>query len=120
MATCRWCWASVARCPRPQWRVPASRSPTHWPRRTHAGLVHRDIKPSNILLSPDGRVQVADFGIAQAAANSAVTSTGITLGSVLYFSPEQARGDMATPASDVYSLGLVMYEMLTGQRAFCG
>jgi beta-lactam-binding protein with PASTA domain len=84
------------------------------------GLVHRDIKPSNILLSPDGRVQVADFGIAQAAAGSPVTATGITLGSVLYFSPEQARGDTATSASDIYSLGLVMYEMLTGQRAFAG
>ena len=85
-----------------------------------AGLVHRDIKPSNILLSPDGRVQVADFGIAQAAAGSPVTATGITLGSVLYFSPEQARGDTASSASDIYSLGLVMYEMLTGQRAFSG
>jgi beta-lactam-binding protein with PASTA domain len=85
-----------------------------------AHLVHRDIKPSNILLSPDGRVQVADFGIAQVAAGSSVTATGITLGSVLYFSPEQARGDTATPASDIYSLGLVMYEMLTGQRAFSG
>ena len=84
------------------------------------GLVHRDIKPSNILLSPDGRVQVADFGIAQAAAGSPVTATGITLGSVLYFSPEQARGDTATAASDIYSLGLVMYEMLTGQRPFTG
>jgi len=84
------------------------------------GIVHRDIKPSNILLSPDGRVQVADFGIAQAAARSPVTATGVTLGSVLYFSPEQARGDAAVYASDIYSLGLVMYEMLTGQRAFSG
>jgi serine/threonine-protein kinase len=84
------------------------------------GLVHRDIKPGNILLSPDGRVQVADFGIAQAAASSPVTATGITLGSVLYFSPEQARGDPSSPASDIYSLGLVMYELLTGQRAFSG
>ena len=84
------------------------------------GLVHRDIKPSNILLSPDGRVQVADFGIAHVAARSPVTSTGITLGSVLYFSPEQARGDTASPASDIYSLGLVMYELLTGQRPFSG
>jgi serine/threonine-protein kinase len=84
------------------------------------GIVHRDIKPSNILLSPDGRVQVADFGIAQAAARSPVTATGVTLGSVLYFSPEQARGDAAVSASDIYSLGLVMYEMLTGQRAFSG
>jgi eukaryotic-like serine/threonine-protein kinase len=84
------------------------------------GLVHRDIKPSNILLSPDGRVQVADFGIAHVAARSPVTSTGITLGSVLYFSPEQARGDTSSPASDVYSLGLVMYELLTGQRPFSG
>jgi serine/threonine-protein kinase len=85
-----------------------------------SGLVHRDIKPGNILLSPDGRVQVADFGIAHVAARSPVTSTGITLGSVLYFSPEQARGDTASPASDIYSLGLVMYELLTGQRPFSG
>jgi len=84
------------------------------------GIVHRDIKPSNVLLSTGGRVKVADFGIAQAFTDAQLTMTGVTMGSVHYFSPEQARGEPVTAASDVYSTGLVLYEMLTGQRAFSG
>jgi serine/threonine-protein kinase len=84
------------------------------------GIVHRDIKPSNVLLTSGGRVKVADFGIAQAFSDAQLTMTGVTMGSVHYFSPEQARGGLVTTASDVYSAGLVMYEMLTGQRPFTG
>jgi serine/threonine-protein kinase len=84
------------------------------------GIVHRDIKSSNVLLTSGGRVKVADFGIAQAFSDAQLTMTGVTMGSVHYFSPEQARGGMVTTASDVYSAGLVMYEMLTGQRPFTG
>jgi serine/threonine-protein kinase len=84
------------------------------------GIIHRDIKPSNVLLSTGGRVKVADFGIAQAFTDAQLTMTGVTMGSVHYFSPEQARGEPVTAASDVYSTGLVLYEMLTGHRAFGG
>ena len=84
------------------------------------GIVHRDIKPSNVLLSTGGRVKVADFGIAQAFTDAQLTMTGVTMGSVHYFSPEQARGDPVGFPSDIYSVGLVLYEMLTGQRAFIG
>ena len=82
------------------------------------GIVHRDVKPGNILIDHD--VKVTDFGIARAVAEASMTVTGTTLGSVHYFSPEQARGDEVTGQSDVYALGIVLYEMLTGRRPFEG
>jgi serine/threonine-protein kinase len=84
------------------------------------GIVHRDVKPGNILVSSDGRVKVADFGIARAWADARLTLPGVTLGSVHYFSPEQALGEQATEKSDIYSLGIVLYELLTGRRPWEG
>lgn len=84
------------------------------------GVVHRDVKPANILITTDGHVKLADLGIAQAADDAGHTTTGQTLGSVDYFSPEQARGEAAGPQTDVYALGVVLYEMLTGRRPFGG
>ena len=84
------------------------------------GIVHRDVKPGNILLAEDGRAMVTDFGIARLAADAEAAKPGTTLGSVHYFSPEQACGATTTPASDIYGLGLVMYEALAGSRAFTG
>jgi serine/threonine protein kinase len=85
----------------------------------HAGgIVHRDVKPGNIMLSPDGRVKVMDFGIASASRESSLTLTGAAMGTASYVAPEQASGERATPASDIYSLGVVLYEMLTGAPPF--
>ncbi|HHV79798.1 MAG TPA: Stk1 family PASTA domain-containing Ser/Thr kinase [Firmicutes bacterium] len=83
-------------------------------------VIHRDIKPHNIMITKDGRVKVADFGIARAAADATLTNSGSVMGSAHYFSPEQARGGFTSERSDLYSLGVVMYEMLTGQLPFDG
>jgi beta-lactam-binding protein with PASTA domain/predicted Ser/Thr protein kinase len=83
------------------------------------GIVHRDIKPHNVVVAPDGRLKVTDFGIARAGA-SQMTETGSIIGTAQYLSPEQARGAAVTPASDIYSVGIVLYEMLTGSVPFTG
>lgn len=83
-------------------------------------IIHRDIKPHNIIITEDNRVKVMDFGIARAATSSTLTDTGSVYGSVHYFSPEQARGGYVNEKSDLYSLGVVMYEMLTGRVPFKG
>jgi len=83
-------------------------------------IVHRDIKPHNIILTNDGRIKVTDFGIARAVSSSTLTQTGFVLGSVHYSSPEQVSGGQISGASDLYSLGVVMYEMFTGRLPFGG
>ncbi|MDH6182325.1 serine/threonine protein kinase [Microbacteriaceae bacterium SG_E_30_P1] len=85
-----------------------------------AGLVHRDIKPGNLLITPDGRVKITDFGIARIADQVPLTATGQVMGTVQYLSPEQASGHPASPSTDIYSLGIVAYEALAGKRPFTG
>ena len=85
-----------------------------------AGIVHRDVKPGNIMLTPTGDVKVMDFGIARATTSESLTQTATVLGTATYLSPEQAQGEPVDARSDIYSLGQVLYEMLTGHPPFSG
>lgn len=85
-----------------------------------AGLVHRDVKPENVLISDDGEVKIADFGLVRAVAGAGITSTSVILGTAAYLSPEQVRDGNAGPRSDVYSVGILTYELLTGTTPFTG
>ncbi|MDN6030041.1 MAG: Stk1 family PASTA domain-containing Ser/Thr kinase [Lactococcus plantarum] len=85
-----------------------------------SGIIHRDLKPQNILITKDGTAKVTDFGIAKAVSETSLTQTNSMFGSVHYLSPEQARGSNATPQSDIYAIGIIVYEMLTGKIPFDG
>src|SRR6476661_9077923 len=85
-----------------------------------AGVVHRDVKPGNVIVRPDGTVKVTNFGIARALGQASLTDTGTVMGTAAYVAPEQARGEATTPSSDLYSLGILLFQMLTGAVPFEG
>src|SRR4051812_21455829 len=85
-----------------------------------AGVVHRDIKPGNVIVRGDGTVKVTDFGIARARGQASLTDTGMVMGTAAYIAPEQARGEATTPSSDLYSVGILLFQMLTGSVPFDG
>jgi eukaryotic-like serine/threonine-protein kinase len=85
-----------------------------------AGIIHQDVKPANVLISSTGEVKLADFGIAQRAGSAPLNCAGTVSGTAAYLAPERTRGEQASPAADLYSLGVVLYECLAGQRPFAG